>query len=581
MPEHPFSAEPITIVRIAQPRCGLTFGQAPCTATGTPCYNTYSTCPVQQDYVEGAPLYLYFGIPGQGKPADDLYILPLLAAPPSTSPAQINVSGADRRMNPLGIRAAASITFLDMPHTDRLVDPYLDQRATDPLTVGTFWGRWFARNTFARTGMEVSIFQGFADQALADMVHLLYFGDSIDFSSRNTVTLHVLDVLSKTSDEKALIPPVSPGEVFEALDDNPASLALKVHRATAADYPASGTLRINDEVMTYSGVSEADGVLTFTLTARATDSTEIAAHEAEDRVQECFRLTDAPVDQGLAAVYGYTTIDPALLPVADWTAEAEVFLTAYSLTGLLTSPEPVEEVLGEILEQVQAFQWWDEVAHEVRFKAVRPLTTTPRRLTEKTHLLAGSVSVRDFPDRRVSRVYFYFAPRTPVAARTDEDNYRRIQGNLDLPKEDAKAFGEPAIRRIFARFTRSSAVASETTSRILARYNLGARELSFAVSDKDADIEIGEVIEVAPRQVQATDGTPEWRLWIVKSRHYDHPARQVRYVAEDATLTGRLFFIAPDTVGDWVGDGSDPEGNAWISGANGLLPDGSPGFLIQ
>jgi len=578
----PFAAEPITIVRLSQRRCGLTFAQAPCSAEpGSPCYNTFSTCPVQQDYVEDRPLYLYFGIPGQGVPSDDLLILPLLATPPSTSPARVNISGADRRINPLGVRAAATITFLDMPHSDFLVDPYLNQRAVDPLTVGTFWGRWFARNTFSRSGMDVSIFQGFAGQSLSEMVHRIYVSESIDFSSRNSVTMRVLDILSKTAEENALIPPVSPGELFEPIDDDPASLSLKVHRANLTDYPPAGSLRVNDEIMTYSGISEADSVLTFDLIARAADRTEIAAHEVEDRVQECFRLTDERPDLGLAAIYEFTTVNPAHLPLSDWAAEANQFLTAYRLDMLLTSPTPVEDILGEVLEQIQAFQVWDDVAHEILFKAVRPLTKTPRRLTEKNHLVTNSVSVRDFPERRVSRVYVYFAPRSPIASRTDEDNYRRVQANLDLPKEDPKAYGEPAIRRIFARFTTSAAVAFETASRILTRYAFGSREISFSVSDKDNDIQIGEVIEVEARQVQKVDGTLEPRLWIVTSREYDHTSRQVHFIAEDATLSGRIFFIAEDTVVDWIGDGTDAEGVAWISDNQGFLPDGATGFLIQ
>ncbi|TCP43929.1 hypothetical protein [Rhodovulum marinum] len=580
MPETPFSAEPIVIVRIEQPRCALSHGLAPCAATGAPCFNTYSTCRDRENYAPGATLDLYFGIPGQGRPADEIMILPFLAGPPSTSPARINVSGADRRVNPLGIRAAATITFRDAPHSDLLVDPYRSARSYDPLAQGTFWSKWLARNTFGKAGMVVSIFEGFAGDALADMVKRVYLCDAVDFSSDEIVTMKCRDVLSKAADEKAQCPPISEGEL--ATDISAAAASIQVAGAVLGDYPAAGTIRINDEVMTYSAISEAEGgLLEFTITARGSDGTEAAEHAAEDRVQECFRFSGETVDQGLAALYGFTTIPAAYLPFSDWAAEAGQYLTAYTLTGLVTEPTPVVDLVGEVLEQTQSLQWWDEVAAKVRFAAVKPIVERPVRLTESEHLVAGTVRIRDFPERRVSRVYVYFDPRDPTASRDDEDNYRRIQGSLDLPIEDEKAFGDKAIRKIFARFVNSGAVALETTSRILSRYRLGSREVSFAVSDKDGGLGVGEIVEILFHRLQGTTGAPESRFWIVTSRDPRPSERRVYYTAEDATLAGTLSEIAEDSLGDYVGDGSDPFGVAWISDDNGFLPDGSEGFKIR
>ncbi|MEM9522757.1 MAG: hypothetical protein AAF982_01980 [Pseudomonadota bacterium] len=580
MPDKPFSAEPIVIVRIEQPFCSLSFGNAPCTATGTPCFNTYSTCGDQQNHTPGPTLDLYFGIPGQGKPSDEIMILPFLAGWPSTSSPRVNVSGADRRLNPLGLRATASIPFRDAPHTDFLVDPYLSTRSYDPIARGTFWSKWLTRNVFGKSGMTVSIFEGFAGQALADMVKRVYISDAVDFSGAETVLMKCRDILSKATDEKALMPPVSPGFLLADLDNNPATLTFKIAGAVLADYPASGTLRINDEILTYSALAEdVNGFIDVTVTSRATDGSEIGSHEAEDSVQEVYRFDGVSVDVGLAAAYSYTTIPSARLPVADWATEASLYLSAYVLDGLIPEPTAVEEVVGEILEQAQAFQWWDEVAEEVRFRAVKPLTERPKRLTEDTGLIAGTVKIREFPERRVSRVYVFFDPRDPTS--NEERNFRRVQGSLDLALEDAKAYGDKAIRKIIARFINSTAVALETTSRILARYKRGSREISFAVSDKDEDIEIGDVIEVVYHRDQDTTGAAKTSLWIVTSRDPKPAERRVYFVAEDATLAGQLLAISENSVGDYVGDGSDPFGVGWISDASGLLPNGDPGFTIQ
>ncbi|MGK7753783.1 hypothetical protein [Roseovarius sp. C03] len=580
MADVPFSAEPIVIVRVEQPSCALSHGVAPCGATGEPCFNTFSTCGARDDHVEGATLDLYFGIPGQGAPSDEIMILPFLAAPPSTSPSRVNVSGSDRRINPLGLRATASITFRDAPHTDFLVDPYRAERSYDPLGQGTFWSKWLVRNKYGKAGMRVSIFEGFAGDALADMVRRVYLCDSVDFSGAETVQMKCRDVLSKAADEKAQCPPISKGEL--ASDLSAGAMSFSIAYAVEGDYPPSGTLRIGSECLTYSAIAEgANGTLDVTVSARGTDGTEASDHDAEDRVQECFRFADVTPDEGLAALYGFTTIPAEYLPLDDWAAEAGQYLSAYRLRGLVTEPTAVEELVGEVLEQVQAFQWWDELRQEVRFMAVRPLVEDPITLDEDRHLVAGTVQVRDFPDRRVSRVYVYFDPTDPTQGVESEENYRRVTGSLDLPSEGEKEFGEKAIRKIFARFLNSSAVALETTSRILARYKEGAREIKFAVSDKDGALGVGDVVKIRYHRLQAVTGAPEVRLWIVTSRDPRPRERRVYYTAEDATLAGQLLGIAADTVGDYTGDGSDPFGVAWISDASGLLPNGDPGMTIQ
>ena len=200
MTSKPFHAEPIVIVRIEQPFCALAHGVAPCTATGAPCYNTFSTCDDKVNFTDGPTLDLYFGIPGQGRPRDEIMILPFLGGWPETSPARVNVSGADRRVNPLGLRATAKIPFRDAPHSDLLVDPYRGSRAGDPMKRGTFWSKWLARNLFGKSGMQVSIFEGFAGDALADMTHRLYICDAVDFSGEEVVVMKCRDILAKAAD---------------------------------------------------------------------------------------------------------------------------------------------------------------------------------------------------------------------------------------------------------------------------------------------------------------------------------------------------------------------------------------------
>lgn len=575
----PFSGEPITIVEVAQPFCANAHGVAPCTATAAACFNTRSTCQDPANY-SGTVKKLYFGIPGEGRPSDALYIFPLLRSV-STSPARVNISGADKRANPLGIRATAKIQFRDMPHTDRIVDPYLASRSYEPLDQGTFWSKWNERNRYGRNGLTVTIYEGFSGQALADMESRVYISEGLDLSGDDVVTMSCRDVLAKASTDKAKAPRVSPGEL--QADITSSATTIKVAGAVLSDYAASGTVRINDEVMTYSAVAEdGSGFLDFTISARGTDNTTPAEHDAEDRVQECLRFDNTAPDVALATLYQeFTEISAAYLPLTDWADEAATHLSAYGITALVTEPTGVDKLLGEILEQIQAVQWWDERDKQIKFVAVKPIFEEPRLLTDEAHILAGSVKLREFPDRRVSRVYVYFDRRSPIESAGDGDSYRRMQGSVALELEAPEVYGEPAVREIFARFVNSSAVALETSTRILARYKEGARELTFSVSDKDRDIRVGQIVRIRHRRIQDTFGAPLVKPWIVTSIEVQHRQRRILVTADDASLAGQVYKIAEDTVGDWVGDGSDPYGVMFISDDNGLLPDGSEGFKIN
>lgn len=580
MVDVPFSAEPITIVRIEQPFCANTHGVLPCTATGVPCYNTRRTCRDVPNFIAGETKKIYFGFPGEGRPSDEIFVFPYLRRV-QTNPARVNISGADKRANPLGIRATARIQFRDAPHNDRIVDPYYLTRSADPYSNGTFWSKWSERNKFGRDGMIVSILEGYAGDPLSSFVRRVYVFESLDFSGDDSVTMRCRDVMSKVAGENSQAPKPSPGELQNAVGTG--ATTIKVRNAVAADYPSSGTLRINDELIRYTGTfTGSSGFLNFNVTVRGAGGTQPQSHDVGDQVQECLRFEDLTVDAAIALLYqNYTTVDPAYLPLADWAAEASEHLSAYLIDGLVTEPTDTDELLGEILEQTQSIQWWDERAHEIKFAAIKPIFEQPRLLTEGQRILDGSVKLRDFPDRRVSQVWVYYDPRDHAKDLKKTSNYRRQQRSIDLAMEDPDLFDGPAIRKIYARFIASDAVALETSKRILARYKFGSSEISFTVTDRDRDLDVGDVVLIDYHRIQGVTGEPVRKPWIITSIEVDHRNRQMHCTAEDAALSGTIAKIAENGSGDWAGDGTDPFGVGFISDNAGLLPDGSAGFEIN
>lgn len=115
--------------------CTLTFGVAPCTATGTQCYNTYGTCKDKPHYTKGVKTYK-FCLRGMAIPPGQT-LRPYISAH-AFSPTEIPVGGG------LAVRSRTSLTLADEVCADREGDPYAATRATP--AEGTFWTRFLARN---------------------------------------------------------------------------------------------------------------------------------------------------------------------------------------------------------------------------------------------------------------------------------------------------------------------------------------------------------------------------------------------------------------------------------------------------
>ncbi|SLN70381.1 hypothetical protein PSM7751_03723 [Pseudooceanicola marinus] len=580
MPDNPnFAARPATVVRIEQPRCAHSFGVGGCAAdpSAAPCYRTRGTCRAVPSYEAGAPLMLYYCFPGGGRPSDDLLFVPLLEGVSLSSP-KINVSGADKRLNPFGLLGSGRLTFLDAEHSDYLVDPYRAQRGA-PL-VGTYWGRWLARNQFARAGMVVSVFEGFDGEPLSTFVRTDMMTDGIDRSG-GEVVMNLTDILQKVRAEGLKVPQLSPGELREATDA--VASAIEISGASLDDYPVQGEVRIGDEIVTYTSAAiNAEGYLELSGLVRGADGSAASDHGAGDRVQRCLRLDGLSVDQGLALIYGETPMPADYLPLDEWAAEVENYLAPYILDGLISEPLDAGPLIGEILEQCQACQWFDGEARKVRLWAVKPMVNAAPVLTEERHIIGGSLEVRDFPDRRVSQAWVYYEPRERYGRGKNPDDFRRGFVSADLGYETEATFGAPAIRTIMARYIGARAVAAETTGRILARYSMGTSEAKFALLDRDAAaIGIGSVVILSSEDIQAEDGSRDLRLWVVTSAEPKRGTRQVHFTAEDATLAGTLTAIQEDGVPDYQGDGSDNPVGAFIGNDAGLLPDGRPCALIQ
>lgn len=578
--------EPVQIVEIEQPICTNTFGVTPCTATGTDdqkCHNTRATCLDTANYaLDATPLSLFFvsGKTAEMAIADVPYPIPSLVRV-STSPTRINLAGANPDAQGLGNRALATIRLKDHAHTDRRVDPYVDGRSWDPLDParGSFWSRWKVRNKY-RNNIRINIYEGYAGDALSAMKKRSYFLYSLTGpDSDGAVTIQAKDVLYRIEERQAQAPKASPGELYAAIGSGDTS--IEVAGAVEADYGATGTLRINDELMTYSARATSANGITFTITARGTDNTTAASHDAEDAVQECLRFAADKLDTVLTTLLDtFGGVPAAMLDSASWATEIAAFLISYDLTTVITEPTAVNKLVSELQEQIPFYLWWDERAALVRLKAIIGITEVPATLTAETHFLAGSVKFRELPRQRVSQAWVYYSIRDFTQGLRETTNYAQQHVLANLETEADELYGTPSIRKVFSRWLRSGALAANTATKILTRYVDVPVEVTFSMDAKDRGYWVGDIFKLSHHLFTDAFGARQLENWTITSAEEIVPGEVVRYTAENTALLGQVHYIMADAAADYPGAASVAFKSAYIGDSAGVLSDGTSAARI-
>lgn len=180
------SRRKIDLLILKMDYCTLTFGVLPCTASGTPCYNTYPTC--TDGYVKGSKDYKFIN---EGLPlsvVDDYYGAKPYIKDFNDLPTEI------KEMDTVVKRL--KINLYDEEDNDVGIDPYRDQRTN---ITGTFWKKFLTRNRNYK-GRILELYEGFEGMLEADFQ--LKFAGSIDNIElgKGTVTIEAVDLLKKLSE---------------------------------------------------------------------------------------------------------------------------------------------------------------------------------------------------------------------------------------------------------------------------------------------------------------------------------------------------------------------------------------------
>lgn len=529
MDEHTFGREPVTIVEIDQDVCTLTYGEAPCTAaldvTGDfKCFNTRATCQDPENYTRGVKT-VRFCRAGQTLP--DVPCIPMISSV-TTAPTEINPGGT-RDTGALGRRARVTVTFRDAPHSDIGQDPYVAEREYDPMERGTFWTKWLARNPYYNNRV-LRVREGYVGQDLADMVTRTYIIDTITGPDpRGVVKVVARDILAFADNKKAQAPRPSTGELATDIDELATTIDVE---GDAAEYPSSGTIRINDELITYTAKTIITGGVRFTGVTRHTDGSEPDSHQEGDRVQLCLRYTNVRVD-ALAREWlvDYGGVPSEFIPWTDWQDEADIWLDQFDLTGLVTEPTGVRDLLAEITEQCLFYIWWDERLQEIRLQAIKPPATDAEvpSIDAERNILADTAELSADPGARISQLLVYWGPRNAAERLDKEANYRHIYARVDEDAESTNEYGERVIKKIFSRWLHTDGQAINVGVRLLGRYRDNARYLDVSLDAKDRALWTGDIVDVTCRQVVDATGLPQAQRWQIVAAEEEQPGHSVSY----------------------------------------------------
>lgn len=567
-----FIREPLQLVEIIQPLCSRTFGTSPCLATGDKCWNTAATCKFVSALDLTASVTMRFVYPNANR-----YISSATAFQPGealgslvsvqTAPSVLNVAAGNEDISPLGLRAVAEVVIKDHPYNDVGFDPYLSSRSYDPSARGTFWSKWLARNPY-HTGYVLRIYDGYFGDALADMIKREYFIEKID-ASRDAVRITAKDVLRRITDNALKAPALSNGALSLALTDTGTS--FQAAGAVLADYPATGWVRINSEVIAYTSRALVGSNVEFTGLTRGALNTTAAAHNQLDRVQRVLAYENEPFQDiiyDLLTVWG--GIPTSYITKADWDAEKLEWRDLYNFTAYLTDPEDIQQLIGEICQQAQSNIWWDERVQKIILRAQRP-NFLPGTITQEGDIIADSVTIEEVPKDRASQVYVYYGLRSPVLSVTDKFSYRAGESFIDA--DSVVNYGENKVKEIFCRWVSTSVIAQSLAGAYLRRFRNVRRHITFSLTAKDiATYWTGDVAQIKHFMYVDATGAELIEQWLITSAETEEQGGRYRFVAEDNGSAGVLW--------EWVADlNSDPvtETGAWVDaagtdGAGNTLP---------
>lgn len=588
--------EPIQIFEIEQPSCSNTYGVAPCTAAGTSkCFNTRATCQDTPNYNQDASIFWRFTHASSNVVVDtyeqDGTIVKTPAIPSlvsvSTVPTKINAGGASDDLSVLGRRASVKITLGDHQHDDSFADKYVDERPYNAFDSGTFWGKWIRRNPYY-SAMKCRVYEGYLGETLDQMITKTYVVDAIDgANSQGKVSITAKDPLSLADDKRAIMPQTSDLELLAAINQSKTTDIILTGAESDLSQEMGNTgankyIRIDDEIILYTGYTVSTDQYTLTGVIRGQLGTTGASHSADESAQRVIHY-DTMYSWLIAkdAILNYSTVPSAYIDASAWDVEGNLWLTPFQFTGTIAEPTPVVDILEELTRDSMFYIWWDERTQLIEMRALSPVSGNIPFINNESNILKDSFSLSAKPDERVSRVIIYYNQKNPTANDDEISNYSNVRITVDGEAESEFLFNEVRSSSIFSRWMVSESQALQIGTRRLAAFAETPEYMRITMDAKDRSLWTADVVSVTVPQIQDEFGQADSGLWQIIAVEEIQYGDKIRYDLRRFTfqINRPAYWTADDQVTyDLASDTDKDDLNAWWSDDNGLMLNGDDAY---
>jgi hypothetical protein len=377
----------------------------------------------------------------------------------SFSPATISLG------ENLGMRASLKIAFNDHKHVFN----------GEPYGQGTFWGKWRGRYGTKLRGCPVRLIRGVVGQTLEQMETRHYILEASEGPTPGaSYMIEAKDVLKLADDDRAQAPYISNGKLTGAINSSTTSAALTPTGIGNLEYPASGWICLGGkEVVAFTRSGDA---LTIT---RGQFGSVAQQHSAGDRAQLVLRYDGDNVADILYDLFvTYAGVPAGYINLAEWQAETAAQLgVIYAAT--LCEATSVRKLVSELIQQAALAVWWDDRAQKIRLQVLREISTDADTFGED-RIIAGSLSVKEQPTKRISQIWSYYGQRDPTDAAAKEDGYRAALATVDLTTEDA--YGSAAVTKLQCRWIETLSAAERLNQIQLSRFRDPPRNFNFSLA---------------------------------------------------------------------------------------------------
>jgi hypothetical protein len=389
----------------------------------------------------------------------------------SFRPAQVALDGG------IGVRASATVAF------DEHQDYKIYGTASAPVR---FWVNWRARNPGYQGG-RLSLFSGYIVDNTFDVDNFQqrdYVIETFSHSEKGA-TITAKDALKLTSGDRAKAPRKSTGLLNGDISDVATSFNMLPSGVGDDEYPASGWIRLGDEIMSFTRTGDA-----MTVT-RGEYNTLASAHSDNDIVQLCLYYNDTVTNIIYDLYTEYANVPTSQINKPQWDDEASAWLPG-GFETLITEPVGVSDLVKELADSAPHYQYWDERDNFIKFVAIKAPPTTATTLTAESNLIAGSTVIKDQPDMRISTVIVRFGQYDPTKELDEVSNYRQAHLRLN-PDAVTKYNDTEKYKTINSRWINDTnrAAALRLAARYGRRFEDIPRKISFSLDAKDAEIWTG------------------------------------------------------------------------------------------